>query len=285
MKKLTLSLLGVLCLTAGFARAEDDGIPLAVTTLAHPSLRTTPTDGELAQSDRYLKSGLLFLQKKAPARAVEELKDSVRMAPRAENFKALGTAYYEAGDKLKAAWAYRESLQLKPDVKVQALVDNLEGRDHPEDQFADKNDELRYQRLVEQGQADEKAGKRDSALRDFVEAWELHNGPEARKPAFKLAAALTDDYLRSQAVVKAIQTMDRVSALRVHAKDLSAGELADLKRLDAADTEVAKLTGAKLREHQKAMLTDEQAWERSVEEKTLSRPGNTNIEIKKRSAD
>jgi tetratricopeptide (TPR) repeat protein len=282
MKKITLSLAGALLLVAGFARAEDDGIPLAVTTLAHPSLRTTPTGGELAQSDRYLKSGLMFLQKKVPARAVEELKDSVRMAPRAENFKALGTAYYEAGDKLKAAWAYRESLQLKPDAKVQALVDNLEGKDHPEDQFADKNDELRYDRLVAQGKANEKAGKRDSALRDYVEAWQVHNGPESRKPAFKLAAALTDDYLKADSVVKAIQTMDRVSALRVRAKDLSPEELSALKRLDAAETEVVKLTGAKLREHQKAMLTDEQAWERTIQEKTLSRPGNTNIEIKKR---
>jgi hypothetical protein len=270
-----LSFLGVACL-----HAEDDGIPLAVTTLAHPSLRTTPTGAELAQSDRYLKSGLEFLQKKAPARAVEELKDSVRMAPRAENFKALGTAYYEAGDTLKAAWAYRESLQLKPDAKVQALVDNLEGKDHPEDRFRTKYDELRYARLIQSGQDNERAGKLDSALRDYMEAWGVHNGPEARKPAFRLAAGLSDAYLKSGAVIKAIQTMDKVSRLRVGAKDLDKEELASLARLESADTEVAKLTGAKLREHQKAMLSDEEAWERGIQEKLAKRPGSTNVEIK-----
>src|SRR6266852_4898520 len=108
MLKLTFAVLCSALLAGGLLHAEeDDGIPLAVTTLAHPSLYTTPTGAELAQSDRYLKSGLAFLQKKVPARAVEELKDSVRIAPRAENYKALGTAYYELGNPLKAAWAYR----------------------------------------------------------------------------------------------------------------------------------------------------------------------------------
>jgi tetratricopeptide (TPR) repeat protein len=280
MKRITFALVCIVFLSAASLRAEDDGIPLAVTTLAHPSLRTTPTTAELAQSDRYLKSGLAFLQKKVPARAVEELKDSVRMAPRAENFKALGTAYYEMGDPLKAAWAYRESLQLRPDAKVQALVDALEGKDHPEEAFATKYDELRYAKLLKSGQDNDRAGKRDSALRDYVEAWSVHNGAEARKPAFKLAAALTDDYLKSKAVVKAIQTMAKVSELRVGAKDLDRDELASLARLESAETEVVTLTGAKLREHQKAMLSDREAWERSVQEKLAGRPGNTNIEIK-----
>ncbi len=114
MNRLTFACVSLALVLAGRAWSDDDGIPLAVTTLAHPSLYTTPTTGELAQSDRYLASGLAFLQKKVPARAVEELKDSVRIAPRAENFKALGTAYYEVGDPRKAAWAYRESLQLRP---------------------------------------------------------------------------------------------------------------------------------------------------------------------------
>ena len=283
MKRLIFSLLGASLLALGTLHAAeaDDGIPLAVTTQAHPSLRTTPTGGELAQSDKYLKSGLAFLQKKVPARAVEELKDSVRMAPRAENFKALGTAYYELGDPLKAAWAYRESLQLKPDKKVQALVDSLEGKDHPEDQFATKYDELRYQKLLDSGKAHEKEGGRDSALRDYVDAFSVHNGPEARRPAFRLAADLTDDYLKAKSVVKAIEVMGSVEPLRKGAKDLSKEELGALSRLENAETEVVKLTGAKLRDHEKAMMSDREAWERSVQEKLAGRPGNTNIEIKR----
>jgi tetratricopeptide (TPR) repeat protein len=280
MKRITFALVCAAFLGGAALRAQDDGIPLAVTTLAHPSLRTTPTAAELAQSDRYLKAGLTFLQKKVPDRAVEELKDSVRIAPRAENFKALGTAYFDLGDRLKAAWAYRESLQLKPDAKVQELVDSLEGRDHPEEAFATKYDELRYAKLLKSGHENEKLGRRDTALRDYVEAWDVHNGEEARKPAFKLAAGLTDDYLKSKAVVKAIQTLDKVSALRVGAKDLDRDEMAAMARMESAETEVVTLTGVKLREHQKAMLSDREAWERSVQEKLAGRPGNTNIEIK-----
>ncbi len=280
MKRSILVLVAMAVLAGGSLRAEDDGIPLAVTTIAHPSLLRTPTVAELAQSDRYLKSGLAFLQKDVPARAVEDMKDSVRLAPRAENFKALGTAYYQLGDPLKAAWAYRESLQLKPDAKVQALVDSLEGKDHPEEQFANNYDQLRYQKLVDTGHAEEKEGKRDSALRDYMDAWKLHNGPEARKPAFKLGAALAADYLQAKSVVKAIEVMDEVSPLRVGAKDLSKEELAALGHLEDADAEVLKLTGARLRDHQKAMISDKEAWERSVQEKLASRPGSTNVEIK-----
>jgi tetratricopeptide (TPR) repeat protein len=278
--KQRIFIIAVLALAAsGYLRAEDDGIPLAVTTLAYPSLRT-PTASELAQSDRYLKSGLDFLQKNLPQRAVEDMKDSVRIAPRAENYKALGTAYYQLGDALKAAWAYRQSLQLKPDAKVQALVDSLEGKDHPEDRFATNYDALRYQKLIDDGQAEEKDGKRDSALRDYMDAWTLHNGPEARKPAFKLGAALAGDYLQAKSVVKAIEVMDEVSPLRVGAKDLSKEELGALAKLEDADAEVLKLTGARLRDHQKAMLSDKEAWERSVQEKLAERPGNTNVEMK-----
>jgi tetratricopeptide (TPR) repeat protein len=280
MKRITFALVCAAFLAGAALHAEDDGIPLAVTTLAHPSLRTTPTAAELAQSDRYLKAGLAFLQKNVPDRAVEELKDSVRIAPRAENFKALGTAYFAAGDKLKAAWAYRESLQLRPDAKVQELVDSFEAKDHPEDNFNTKYDELRYAKLLKSGRENEKSGKRDTALRDYVDAWTVHNGEEARKPAFKLAAALTDDYLKSKAVVNAIKTMDKISPLRVGARDLDREELAALARLESAETEVVTLTGAKLREHQKAMLSDREAWERSIQEKLAGRPGNTNIEIK-----
>jgi len=129
MNRLFLSLF-----LAGFGtlQAEDMDIPLAVTGLAHPSLISTPTAGELRKSDEYLRAGLAFLKKNAPQRAVDEFNDSVHLAPRAENYKALGTAYYQAGNSAKAAWAYRQSLKLRPDAQVQALIDSLEGKDHPE---------------------------------------------------------------------------------------------------------------------------------------------------------
>lgn len=259
-------------------RAEPVDVPLAVTTLAHPSMRTTPTASEKALSEKYLRAGLAFLQKDAPQRAVQEFKDAVRLAPSAENYKALGTAYYQAGDKLKAAWAYRESLQLGADPKVQALVDALEGKDHPEEAFADKNDELRHARLIESAGAHAKAGRRDSALRDYVEAYKVKAGPETAGPAFRLAADMADKYLAAGALDKAIVSMAQVQGLK-KAKDLKPADIAALGRLDKAETKVLQATGSRLRDHQKAMLSDRQAWERSIAEKMAGKVKDVNLNI------
>lgn len=256
--------------------ADGMDIPLAVTTLASPSLRTTPTTAEKALSDRYLRTGLTFLQKNSPDRALQEIKDSVRIAPSADNYKALGTAYYQLNDKLKAAWAYRESLQLGPDVKVQALVDSLEGKDHPEESFANKNDELRYGRLLK-GAADEaKAGKRDSALRDYVDAYRIMPGRDSAGPAYRLAADLSDEYIKAGALDKAIITMTQVQDLK-GAKDLNKGDLAALGRLSKSEDAVVEATGSRLRDHQKAMLSDREAWERSITEKMANKVKEVNL--------
>ena len=259
--------------------AEELDIPLAVTTLAHPSMRTTPTAGEKSLSDKYLHAGLAFLAKNQPQRAVQELKDAVRLAPSGDTYKALGTAYYQADDKRKAAWAYRESLQLKPDAKVQALVDALEGKDHPEEQFANKNDEIRHQRLLDQAKVDAKAGKRDSALRDYVEAYEIKAGRESAGPAYRLAADLADEDLADNAVAKAIEVMASMQPLK-GARDLNKADLAALGRLDKAETKVVTLTGAKLREHEKAMLSDREGWERAVAEKMAGKVNSINLDMK-----
>jgi tetratricopeptide (TPR) repeat protein len=256
--------------------AEDMDIPLAVTTLAHPSLRTTPTAAEKGLSDKYLQSGLLFLKKDSPERAIQEFKDSVRIAPSAQNYKALGTAYFQAGDKLKAAWAYRESLQLGPDPKVQALVDSLEGKDHPEEAFRDKNDELRHARLLESAAKEAKAGQRDSALRDYVDAYGIHAGPDSAGPGCRLAAELVDGYLDAGALDKAIITLSQAEPLK-RAKDLDAKSLAAVGRLSKAETRVVQATGAKLREHQKAMLSDREAWERAMQEKMAGKVKEVNL--------
>jgi tetratricopeptide (TPR) repeat protein len=276
-----IALLGLGFLAGSPLAAEGLDIPLAVTTLAHPSMRTTPTAGEKAMSEKYLRSGLAFLAKDQPLRAVQELKDAVRIAPSADGYKALGTAYYQADDKLKAAWAYRESLQLRPDAKVQQLVDALEGKDHPDEQFASKNDELRHQRLLDTAQADIKAGKRDSALRGYAEAYAIKAGPDSAGPAYRLAADLVDDYLSQQLVAKAIGVMSQMQALK-GAKDLGKADLAALGRLDRAEAKVAQLTGAKLREHEKAMLSDREGWERALAEKLAGKVNSINLEMKGR---
>jgi tetratricopeptide (TPR) repeat protein len=263
LKTLLIALLAVAAVSP--ARAEDD-IPLAVTGLAHPSLRQTPTGAELRLADQYRKSGLEFLKKNVPGRAVEEFKDSVRLAPSAENYKALGTAYFQDGNKLKAAWAYRESIQLKPDKKLQALVDSLEGRDHPEERFQSQYDELRHGKLIESGAKAAAEGKDDSALADYLEADALHSGPSTRGPALRLGAGLCEGYLKAQAPAKAIQVLDRLQGLRERAKDLSPEELKALARIESAQSEVERLTGKRLREHQKAMLSDREAWERELAE-------------------
>lgn len=258
----------------GNLQAADLDIPLAVTGVAHPSLNSTPTSGELKKSDEYLKAGLSFLKKNTPQRAVDEFNDSVRLAPRAENYKALGTAYYQAGNSARAAWAYRQSLQLKPDSQIQALIDSLEGRDHPEEQFKDKNDEIRYDRLLKSGAASEKRGKRDSAMRDYVEAYALKHEPEARYPVGRLAAGLVDDYIKARSTAKAIEVMIKAKQVYAGAKDLNAEEIRSLARLEKAETEVVKMTGEKLREHEIAMQTDRQRWERKIAEIEASKGGN-----------
>jgi Flp pilus assembly protein TadD len=110
--------------------AQDLQIPLAVTGSAKPLAMSTPTTEDLRKSDDHLKDGLAFLKNMLPLRAVDEFNESVALAPRAENYKALGTAYYQAGNTHKAAWAYRQSLALKPDAKLQALLDSLAGQGH-----------------------------------------------------------------------------------------------------------------------------------------------------------
>lgn len=269
MKRIFLSVLAAALLAPQAARAadEDMDVPLAVTGMAHPSLRTTPTSGELKRSDEYLRSGLLFLKKNHVKRAIDDFNDSVRLAPRAKNFKALGTAYHQDGNIAKAAWAYRESLQLEPDPKVQALVDSFEGKDHPEERFADKNDEVRYARLLKEAAALEKEGRRDSALRGYIEAFNLLPSPEAQKPVFRLAASLAVDYAEAGSVAKAVQVLIKAKHVKERSKDLGKEELANLSRLEKVEDKVVALTGEKLRSHEVDMQTDKERWERRIQEK------------------
>ncbi len=273
---IALAFLAPLAAQAG----EGMDVPLAVTGLAHPSLRTTPTAGELKRSDDYLRSGLLFLKKNNTKRAIDDFNDSVRLAPRATNYKALGTALHQDGNTSKAAWAYRESLQLEPDPQVQALVDSFEGKDHPEERFATRNEELRYGRLLAAAAAAEKQGRRDSALRDYAEAFGIMPAPEAQRPVFRLAAGLAEDYIEARSVAKAVEVMVRARRVKEKARDLSRDELSQLARLEKVEEQVTALTGQKLRQMEVEMQTDKERFERRMQEKFGDKKIKLEVEAK-----
>ncbi|MES2201345.1 MAG: hypothetical protein V4498_03755 [candidate division FCPU426 bacterium] len=271
-----INILGVLAIVGVCSQrleAVEMDVPLAVTGLAHPSLISTPTGDEVRKSDDYLKAGLIFLKNNLPERAVSEFNDSVRMAPRAENYKALGTAYYQAGNQARAIWAYRQSIQLKPDEQVQALVDSLEGKDHPEERFKDLNDETRFARLMKSAARHEKKGRRDSAIRDYADAYALKADPDARRPIAGLSAGLAEEYIRVRSADRAIEVMVRAKHVYANAKDLDPQELDSLARLERAEAQVTKLTGERLREHEIDMQTDMERWRRKVREIEASKGG------------
>ncbi len=270
MKKLVMLSLLALGLT-GPVLAENIEIPLAVTGTAHPSLLKTPTSGQRAKSDQYLKAGLIFMQKGSHERAVQELQDSVRLAPRAENYQALGTAYFNAGNSAKAAWAYRESLQLKPDDKIQALIENLEGRDHPEERFANKSDELSYAAKLKQAKDFEKAGKIDKALRAWAEAAALMPGSEAREPQLRIHTQRAEKNLKAKHSELVLRDLNGFRTAFGDGKDLSEQEYAYLGRAAKVEEQYYVLDGAKAREREVAGQSDEYRWTRKMLEKAVTK--------------
>ena len=264
--KTNILILALAFLTALPALAVQD-VPLAVTTLAHPSLRETPTAAQLKKSQSYLERGLKALSKQDYTRALEDFKDSVKIAPGADNYKALGTAYYQVNDKAKAAWAYRQSIQLRPDNEVQALVDSLEGRDDPKEIFKDKHDELRYAKLLKEGREFEKQGKLDSAMGRFRQANELHPGPAAREHYGRAVIELVEEAVASKNYAKGKKLVGELGDAYRDAKDLSRREENYLSRLDKAESSLAVAAGEKARELEKAGQTDKERFERDMQKK------------------
>jgi hypothetical protein len=123
MTKALLSVL--LCLAGPALAANDNDSPLALTGLASAQGPVSPTAADQAQSQQYLAKGMDCLRLGHANAAVQALLDAVRLAPDADNTKALGTAYYQVGNLPKAAWAYQQSLQWRPDGRVQSLLDQL----------------------------------------------------------------------------------------------------------------------------------------------------------------
>ena len=268
--------LAAVTMSAGLQAAVND-IPLAVTTLAHPSLLSTPTADQLKRSDEYLNRGLRFLaNEETYGRAVREFEDSVRMYPRASNYKALGTAYYQMGNKAKAAWAYRQSLQLEPNKEVQALVDSFEGRERKDEQFRDEHDRIRFSRLLDSGNKNIKKDRLDSAFRDFLDAYRIMPDRKAREPLGRVGIQLVEQNVKAGNYEKSGRMIEDLRGIYGRANNITAKEEAYLARLDKAELQWAEATGQKLRKMEKALQSDEERFKREIDKEAAKHGGDRN---------
>ena len=243
-----------------------DGPP-AGGILAQPSIGATPTFGQRGRSREYLDAGLDDLNAGEPKRAVQALKNSVRLAPGADNYKALGTAYAQSGDTLKAAWAYGESLRLIADPEVRSLLDSLK-------QQGNADDEARYRLLVARAPGEARAGDLDDAIRDYRDAYVLKPGLESAAPCLRLSADAVEGYLSSGELAKAVETLWWVDAIRRTSAGLGAEAADALARLDKAEERAVAWTGKSLQENRKSMLIDHDAWVRSMRDRaSAGEPG------------
>lgn len=243
----------LICLVP-LAHAQD--IPLAVTITAYPTMMETPTAGQIELAETYLKTGLKFLERKNFARAIAEFQDSIKQVPGAKNYLGLGTAYFDAGDKARAAWAYRQSLAFEPNPKVQALVDSFEGKEDLDATFADSYAEQRFYKLMGQGAKARKAGKQDTAFAAYRDAYEIKKDSEAREPMAAIGVALAEKHLDSGNLKKAGKVIHSLKDAFEDAKDLNDRETALYKRLDKVSDRLIQATGDKIRKTEKALETE-----------------------------
>jgi tetratricopeptide (TPR) repeat protein len=257
-----------LFLASAPAVAADVGSADWITaTLVQPSFRTTPTPQESERARKDLQAGLDFLRDGRPKEAVDAFMDSVRLAPSAENFEALGTALGQAGMRLKAVWAYGESLRLKADPQVQALLDSLKQKESADD-------EARYRLLMARAPGEAQAGDLDQAIRDYRDAYVLEPGLESAEPCLRLSADAVEGYLSRGELAKAVEALWWVDAMRRTSTGLGADASDALARLDKAEARAVAWTGMSLRDNRKSMLTDREAWFRSMRARaSVGEPG------------
>jgi hypothetical protein len=263
MMQSKLFLAAVLALAAGrTARADGLDAPLAVTTLARPSLSGTPTLGQQEESRRHLNAGLDLLKRNLPERAVQAFNDSVRLDPGADNYKALGTAYYQSGNRLKAAWAYGESLRYRADPNVQALADSLRAGDGA----PAGADPAYYRRAMDRAAADEKAGAVESAIRDYLDAYRAKPGAESASPCLRLAslAVARDLAPGTGSLSKAVELLIAVAPLK-DAAGLDAEARDSLRSLDGSGRDAERRSGMNLKDNEKAMLAGHDAWAQGLD--------------------
>ncbi|HTB23338.1 MAG TPA: hypothetical protein VK914_11615 [bacterium] len=268
MIRIKLGLIGCLIAAVPCMAAGADAPP-AATTPAHPSYSATPTAEQAGLSRKYLASGLEFLRQGQSLKAVQDFQDSVRLAPGAENFEALGMAYHQAGMRPKAVWALQESLRIKPDAKVRSLADSWKvgpagGAEIP----------ASYRLLMVRARGEAGSGQRDAAVSDYSAAYGLVSGPESAAPCLPLAADAVERDLGRADLVAAVYTLSEVGALR-RAAGLGADLGGVLGRLDRAEARVARWSGMSLRDSQKAMLIDHDAWVSAMRTRaSLGEPGH-----------
>jgi tetratricopeptide (TPR) repeat protein len=256
----------LLLASAPAATIRADGPP-AGGILAQPSHSATPTAGQRERSRKYLEAGLDYLDDGEPGRAVQVLKDSVRLAPGADNFKALGTAYAQSGDSLKAAWAYGESLRLIADPEVRALLDSLK-------QQGNSDSEARYKLLMGRAPGEARTGDVDQAIRDYRDAYVLKPGLESAVPCLRLSADAVEAYLSHGDLAKAVEALWWVDAIRRTSTGLGADASDAVARLDKAEQRAVAWTGMSLQENRKSMLIDHDAWSRCMRDKaSVGEPG------------
>ncbi len=118
--------------------------------------------------------------------------------------------------------------------------------------------------------------------RDYADANAIHNAPESRRPLGRLAARLAEEYMSAKTPAKAIEVLVKARDAYATAKDLGKDELSFLARFDKTEREVVDMTGKKLRENQKAMLSDREVWERELAERLAKKVNSVNLEMKGR---
>jgi tetratricopeptide (TPR) repeat protein len=260
--------LACLFLASAPAVAGDLGSADWITaTLVQPSFRTTPTPHEREEARKDMEAGLDFLRGGRPKEAADAFVDAVRLAPSAENFEALGTALGQAGDRLKAVWAYGESLRLKADPQVQALLDTLKQKES-------SDDSARYGLLMARAPGEARAGDLDQAIRDYRDAYVLKPGLESAVPCLRLSADAVEGYLSHGDLAKAVEALWWVDAIRRTSTGLGTDASDALARLDKAEARAVAWTGMSLRDNRKSMLVDRDAWFRSMRDKAaVGEPG------------
>jgi len=117
-----------------------------------------------AAADRYLQAALIFtpqnpvllenaaavlLRLNRPDEALERARQATRFDPKsADAFLLLGYAYYKTDHNREAMAAFKRSLQLRPDARVEALLDRIERESSTEADFRQQESShftLRYE--------------------------------------------------------------------------------------------------------------------------------------------
>jgi tetratricopeptide (TPR) repeat protein len=185
--------------------AADPYAPLAVTSQTGTVPSVLPTDGNPVLSGKYLQAGLSDLSKGLPGPAVQAFNDSVRLCPTSENYRALGTALFEVGDEPKAKWAFEQAQLLKPDPKIQAVIQALDASGKGGVELGKGT--VGYQDLLTSAGVKAAGGDTQGALKDYLAAFKAQPVPENAKACLRLAAGILDADIADKNMKKAAEDL------------------------------------------------------------------------------